>query len=315
MVKLTRKYKKKNSRTKSMKKHKVSKKSRKSRKQWKKGGTKDKIIQSENSAFFRPIPRDDIESGINNTPKPIVSSFSLDEYDLESGTPIQQGTPIPPSFSRTNTPSINNTLNLLQELPPPPSYPQPSPRNTSTPVVFQKVKSSIFIPGEEQKKISSENLLKSEIENEPEIIYEKKQYNDYVKNYPMGKDIPPPLRYDDYIKEILLPEKGIKYAKYGIQLYTLPNTNRIYDKKGKLFTEEDIKMLEKKYKETPFIDPDDLIVDNDKLGIYKKKNETSYSSNIYDKEGYLLDKAGLDALLHNYVLQMKKGIRERTSKK
>ena len=57
------------------------------------------------------------------------------------------------------------------------------------------------------------------------------------------------------------------------------------------------------------------VVDNDKLGIYKKKNETSYSSNIYDKEGYLLDKAGLDALLHNYVLQMKKGIRERTSKK
>lgn len=308
MVKLTRKYKKKNSRSKSMKKHKVSKKSRKSKKQWKKGGTKDKIIQSENSAFFRPIPRDDIESGINNTPKPIVSSFSLDEYDLESGTPI------PPSFSRTNTPKINNTLNLLNELPPPP-YPQPSPRNTSTPVVFQKVKSSIFIPGEEQKKISSENLLKSEIANEPEIIYEKKQYNDYVKNYPMGKNIPPPLRYDDYIKEILLPEKGIKYVKYGIQLYTLPNTNRVYDKKGKLFTEEDIKMLEKKYKETPFIDPDDLIVDNDKLGIYKKKNETSYSSNIYDKEGYLLDKAGLDALLHNYVLQMKKGIRERTSKK
>lgn len=315
MVKLTRKYKKKNSRPKSMKKHKVSKKSRKSKKQWKKGGTKDKIIQSENSAFFRPIPRDDIESGVNNTPKPIVSSFSLHEYDLESGTPIQQGTPIPPSFSRTNTPKINNTLNLLNELPPPP-YPQPSPRNTSTPVVFQKVKSSIFIPGEEKKKISSENLLKSEIANEPEIIYEKKQYNDYVKNYPMGKNIPPPLRYDDYIKEILLPEKGIKYVKYGIQLYTLPNTNRVYDKKGKLFTEEDIKMLEKKYKETPFIDPDDLIVDKlGKLGIYKNKNELPGSKNIYDKEGYLLDKAGLDALLHNYVLQMKKGIRERTSKK
>jgi len=319
MVKLTRKYKKKNSRTKSMKKHKVSKKSRKSKKQWKKGGTKDKIIQSENSAFFRPIPRDDIESGVNNTPKPIVSSFSLDEYDLESGTPpIQQGTPIPPSFSRTNTPSINNTLNLLQKLPPPPPpYSQPSPRNTNTPVVFQKVKSSIFIPGEEQKKISSENLLKYEIANEPEIIYEKKQYNDYVKNYPMGKNIPPPLRYDDYIKEILLPEKGIKYAKYGIQLYTLPNTNRVYDKKGNLFTEEDIKMSEKKYKERPFTDPDDLIVDDKlgTLGIYKNKNDPPGYKNIYDKESYLLDQAGLDALLHNYVLQMKKGIRERTSKK
>jgi hypothetical protein len=304
MVKLTRKYKKKNSSSKSMKKHKVSKKSRKSGKQWKKGGMKNTFAPSKNSAF-RPITQQvDIESGINNNPKPIVSSFSLDEFDLESGTPI------PPSFSRTNTPSINNTLNLLQELPPP-------PRNTSTPVVFQKVKSSIFIPGEEQKKISSENILKSEIANEPEIIYEKKQYNDYIKNYPSDPNIPPPLRYEDYIKEILLPEKGIKYAKYGIQLYTLPNTNRVYDKKGKLFTEEDIKMLEKKYKERPFIDPDDLIVDDKlgTLGIYKNKNDPPGSKNICDKESYLLDQAGLDALLHNYVLQMKKGIRERTSKK
>jgi hypothetical protein len=319
MVKLTRKYKKKNSRSKSMKKHKVSKKGRKSGKQWKKGGMKNTFTPSKNSAF-RPISQDDIETGktgiSKNTRNPNVSSFSLDQYDVESATPIQQGTPIPPSFSRTNTPKINNTLNLLNELPPPP-YPQPSPRNTNTPVVFQKVKSSIFIPGEEQKKISSENLLKYEIANEPEIIYEKKQYNDYVKNYPMGKNIPPPLRYDDYIKEILLPEKGIKYAKYGIQLYTLPNTNRVYDKKGKLFTEEDIKMLEKKYKERPFIDPDDLIVDDKlaTLGIYKNKNDPPGSKNIYDKESYLLDQAGLDALLHNYTLQMKKGIRERTSKK
>ena len=317
MVKLTRKY-KKNNRSKSMKKHKVSKKSRKSRKQWKKGGMKKTFAPSENSAF-RPISHDDIESGktgiSKNTPKPIISSFSLDEYDVEFGTPI------PPSFSRTNTPSINNTLNLLQKLPPPPPpYSQPSPRNTNTPVVFQKVKSSIFIPGENQKKISSENLLKYEIANnkdEEEIIYEKKQYNDYVKNYPMGKNIPPPLRYDDYIKEILLPEKGIKYANYGIQLYTLPNTNRVYDKKGKLFTEEDIKMSEKKYKERPFTDPDDLIVDDKlgTLGIYKNKNDPPGYKNIYDKESYLLDQAGLDALVHNYVLQMKKGIRERTSKK
>jgi len=303
MVKLTRKY-KKNNRSKSMKKHRVSKKSRKSGKQWKKGGMKNTFAPSKNSAF-RPITQQvDIESGINNNPKPIVSSFSLDEFDLESGTPI------PPFFSRTNTPSINNTLNLLQELPPP-------PRNTNTPVVFQKVKSSIFIPGEEQKKISSENILKSEIANEPEIIYEKKQYNDYIKNYPSDPNIPPPLKYDDYIKEILLPEKGIKYANYGIQLYTLPNTNRVYDKKGKLFTEEDIKMSEKKYKERPFTDPDDSIVDDKlgTLGIYKNKNDPPGSKNIYDKESYLLDQAGLDALLHNYTLQMKKGIRERTSKK
>jgi len=283
-----------------MKKHKVSKKNRKSRKQWKKGGMKKTFAPSENSAF-RPISHDDIESGktgiSKNSRNPIVSSFSLDEFDLESGTPIK------PYISQIERPISAPIISSLT-------------RNTSTPV-FQKVEQKIFIPGKEEKKISTENLSKIEEDSDEEILYEKKQYNDYVKNYPMGKNIPPPLRYDDYIKEILLPEKGIKYANYGIQLYTLPNTNRVYDKKGKLFTEEDIKMSEKKYKERPFTDPDDLIVDDKlgTLGIYKNKNNPHGYKNIYNKESYLLDQAGLDALVHNYVLQMKKRIRERTSKK
>lgn len=278
MVKLTRKYKKKNSRTKSMKKHKVSKKSRKSGKQWKKGGMKNTFAPSKNSAF-RPITQQvDIESGINNNPKPIVSSFSLDEFDLESGTPI------PPSFSRTNTPNVSNILNLSYELLPHPSpYSQPS----------------IFIPGEKEKE---------------DILYEKKKYNDYLQKYSPDPNIEHLLNYEDYIKEILIPDEGIKYVKYGIQLYTLPNTNRVYDKNGKLFTEQDIQNLKKKYDKTPFIDPDDLIVDNDKLGIYKNKNDPPGSKNIYDKEGYLLDKAGLDALLHNYALKIKERIKKTTSK-
>jgi len=299
MVKLTRKY-KKNNRSKSMKKHKVSKKNRKSRKQWKKGGMKKTFAPSENSAF-RPISHDDIESGktgiSKNSRNPIVSSFSLDEFDLESGTPIK------PYISQIERPISAPIISSLT-------------RNTSTPV-FQKVEQKIFIPGKEEKKISTENLSKIEEDSDEEILYEKSKYNDYLNNYPSDPNIPPPLRYDDYIKEILLPEKGIKYAKYGIQLYTLPNTGRVYDKKANLFTEQDIKILEKKYKETPFIDPDDLIVDDKlgTLGIYKNKNDPPGSKNIYDKEGYLLDKAGLDALLHNYTLQMKKRIRERTSKK
>jgi hypothetical protein len=298
MGKLTRKYKKNNG-TKSMKKHKVSKKNRKSRKQLKKGGMKKTFTPSENSAF-RPISHDDIESGktgiSKNTPKPTVSSFSLDEFDLESGTPIK------PYISQIERPISAPIISSLT-------------RNTSTPV-FKKVEQKIFIPGKEEKKISTENLSKIEEDSDEEILYEKKQYNDYLKNYSSDPNIPPPLKYDDYLKEILIPEEGIKYVKYGIQLYTLPNTGRVYDKKGNLFTEYDIKMLEKKYKETPFIDPDDLTIDKlGILGIYKNKNKPPGSKNTYDKEGYLLNKAGLDALLHNYALQMKKGIRERTSKK
>jgi hypothetical protein len=283
MGKLTRKYKKKNSRTKSMKKHKVSKKSRKSRKHLKKGGMKKTFAPSENSAF-RPISRDDIETGktgISNNPKSVLPSFSLDEYDVESGTPI------PRSLSRnTSITSITpNTTELLRDLPNPPFI----SRDENKPV-FQKVNQSIFIPGEEQIKISSKIPIESDIDDEEEkeeILYENKNYNDYLQKYPPDPNIPPPLNYEDYIKTILIPKKGIKYVKYGIQLYTLPNTNRVYDNKGNLYTEEDINNLKIIYDETPFIDTDDLIEYD--IGIYKNKNNP-LSPMVYDKNGYLLNK-------------------------
>jgi hypothetical protein len=280
MGKLTRKYKKKNSRTKSMKKHKVSKKSRKSRKQLKKGGMKKTFTPSENSAF-RPISWDDIETGktgISNNPKSALPSFSLDEYDVESGTPI------PRSLSG-NTSITPNTTELLHDLPNPPYISEIKP-------VFQKVEQKIFIPGEQQIKISSKSPIESDIhdkEEKEEILYENKNYNDYLQKYPPDPNIPPPLNYEDYIKTILIPEKGIKYVKYGIQLYTLPNTNRVYDNKGNLYTEEDIKNLKIIYDETPFIDTDDLIEYDIGIGIYKNKNNP-LSPMVYDKNGYLLNK-------------------------
>jgi hypothetical protein len=86
MVKLTRKYKKKNSRSKSIKKHKVSKKSRKSRnkkiihikknsrKRRRIGGGSDIDGESDDEELFN------IESGISRN-----KSISGDSFDIESG--------------------------------------------------------------------------------------------------------------------------------------------------------------------------------------------------------------------------------------
>lgn len=308
MVKLTRKY-KKNNRSKSMKKHRVSKKSRKSGKQWKKGGMKNTFTPSKNSVF-RPISQYDIETGISkNTRNPIVSLSSLHEYDVESGTPI------PRSLSRnTSITSITpNTTELLHDLPKPPSI----SRNTNTPV-FQKVEQKIFIPGQKQIKISSESPIKSDIDDEEEkeeILYEKKNYNDYLQEYSPDPNIPPPLNYEDYIKKILIPNRGIKYVKYGIQLYTLPNTNRVYDNKGNLYTEEDINNLKTINDETPFIDIDDLIEDDPTRGIYKNKNDPHLSSKRYDKNGYLLDKERYLELTRIYAKKLRERIRANVNKR
>lgn len=134
-------------------------------------------------------------------------------------------------------------------------------------------------------------------------------------NYPSNRDIPPPLKYDDYIKEILIPENGIRYVKYGIQLYTLPNTNRVYDKNGKIYTEEDINNLKERYDERPFTDPDELTLHDEKLGIYVNKIDPSLSKNMYDKEGNLLrNRDDYAILVSARAKEIKKRIQENYKK-
>ncbi len=280
---------------------------------WKKGGSgKSKTpkrkpiltIPSKHSAFspFTSISNKDkdIETGIEskkNSMPPVVSLHYLDLVDLESGSK----TPLPHVFSMQQN-DIPLNLTPSSQL----------SRNTSTPV-FQKVDSSMFIPG--QQKIEEIEVNSEEDEEEPEeITYEQKFYNDYIMNYPRNPDIPPPLKYDEYIKKIMIPENGIRYVKYGIQLYTLPNTNIVYDKNGKIYTEEDIKILKERYDERPFTDPDELTLVDEKLGIYVNETDPSLSKNRYDKEGNLLDNEGYKKLVSAYAKKIKERIRKNYKK-
>ena len=305
----------------TMKKHKVTKKGKNIGKKLKKGGSGKKTNQkekkriyrlpsdyptSETSAFsiFRPISNNDIERGeLNrefNNIIPKISAASLDELDLESGSM----TPIKPYVS----PIVNN--GDISNLTPSP-YSQLS-RNTSTPV-FHKVDSSVFIPG--QQKIE-ENIVNSEDEEEPEdISYEEKNYKEYIMNYLSKKQDLPPLNYKDYIKERLIPENGIRYAKYGIQLYTLPNTGRVYDEYGKIYTEEDINNLRKRYEIRHFTDPAKLTLHNDVLGVYVNKKDPSLSNNEYDINGnILISKEHYDELVHASAEKIRERIRENNRK-
>lgn len=293
--------------------HNKTKKSKNIGKKWKKGGSgkgkspkRKPIVKfpSKHSAFTRFIPisnneNNDIESGMPQKENTPISLDEFDLLDLESGSK----TPLPYVLS-----TQDNVIEFPSNLTPSP-YSQLS-RNTSTPV-FQKVESSMFIPSE--KKIE-ENIVNNEEEDEEEpeeISYEEKNYNDYIMNYPNDPDIPPPLKYDDYIKKILIPNKRIRYVKYGIQLYTLPNTNRVYDKNGKIFTEEDINNLKERYDTRPFTDPDELTLYDDKLGIYVNEIDPSLSKNKYDKEGNLLrNRDDYAILVSAYAKKLKERIRE-----
>lgn len=297
----------------AMKKHNKTKKSKNIGKKWKKGGsgkgksqTQKPIVKipSKYSAFttrFIPISNnDDIERGMPQTENTRISLDELELLDLESGSKK----PLPYVLSTQRNDIIDFPSNLT---------PSPYSQLSSTPV-FHKVDTSMFIPGE--KKIEEIIVNSEEDEEEPEEkTYEEKNYNDYIMNYPSNRDIPPPLKYDDYIKEILIPNKGIRYVKYGIQLYTLPNTNRVYDEYGKIYTEEDINNLKERYDKRPFTDPAKLTLHDDVLGVYVNKIDPSLSKNKYDKEGNLLrSNEDYKELVSAHAKQIKKRIQENYKK-
>jgi len=217
MVKLTRKYKKKNSRTKSMKKHKVSKKSRKSR-------NKKIIYIKKNSRKQRKIRGggDDGDGDSDDELSKIESgklrnySISGDPDDIESGskTPIIRNRNKIPSAkpsptARTQSPFVSifsrfsGSLGDLTK-----SISSPYPRKTSD--TSPNISTSIA-DSEEGGVIntnvpSPENLQSSGVES-----YTDEYHTDEYKAYLMNTTI---TKYEKPMAPLVFHEKKVLFSKF-----------------------------------------------------------------------------------------------------